>query len=282
MSSLRLPLIVNAIGLAATVVLAAAGRSPDKKGAIDSRICADDAEILAYLRKHPAVRKMLGELPETHTVRPKVQYAWSDDEERRFPRLVSLTPLGPDGKPDGDEHHFGTDHRVVPFRLGLRDGTEQIYTVIGRGQRRVVTETPWRKDKIHGVKKAYHRPNGRLHMQVPYENGLRQGVAKTYDLLGRLVKVAPYKDDQAHGKVIEYYPGTEQEKKIVPFRHGEVHGVVLEYYEDGSLKRELPARDDHFHGIEKAYDERGQLVRTRYWLDDEIVDREEYVEATRQ
>ena len=30
---------------------------------------------------------------------------------------------------------------------------------------------------------------------------------------------------------------------------------------------------------EKAYDEKGQLIRTRYWRDDEIVTREELLKA---
>jgi antitoxin component YwqK of YwqJK toxin-antitoxin module len=104
-------------------------------------------------------------------------------------------------------------------------------------------------------------------------------LAKTYDLPGRLVKVTPYRDDKTDGKVVEYYPSTEREKKVIPFRQGKVHGLVLEYYEDGTRKHELPALDDHFHGVEKEYDEKGQLIRTRYWLDDELVTKEDYVKG---
>jgi len=264
-----------AIGLWAAAIAEAEKGAAEGSVAKD-RICTDDKEVLAYLVKHPAVREMLQKLPESHKVRPRIRYRWSDDNLKHFPVLVALTPLGPNGKPDGTERHFGAEVRTVPYERGLKHGTE----VTRRGGR-VLSETPWKKGKLHGIKKVYHPPNGKLHMEVPYENGLRQGVAKTYDLPGRLVKVTPYRKDKAHGKVIEYYPGIEQEKKVIPFRKGKVHGVVYEYHEDGTLRRELPARDDRFHGIEKAYDEKGQLTRTRYWLDDDIVSKDDYLKATK-
>ena len=283
MLSLRVSLIVCAVGLWAAGAMAEADKTAGDKRAAGNRICTDNKEELAYLLSLPAVREMLKELPESHRVKPQIKYKWSDDERRHYPQLIALTPLGPDGKPDGTERHFGTEERFVPYHRGRKHGTEMAYSLSGGdGKRRLVNETPWKKGKIHGTKKVYHPRNGKLHMEVPCENGRRQGEAKTYDLPGRLVKVTPYKNDKTHGKVIEYFPGTEQEKKVIPFRRGKVHGVVFEYYEDGSLKRELPARDDHFHGIEKAYDEKGQLIRTRYWLDDEIVSKDNYLKATKQ
>jgi len=280
MISLRVSLIASVAALWAAGAIAEAEKGASQENPAESRICADNEEVLAFLRKHPAVREMLKSLPETHKVKPTVRYAWSDDEEKRFPQLIALTPLGPDGKPDGTAHHFGADHRTVPYRNGLKHGTETAHKIVGRRrERRLVSETPWVKGKIHGIKKVYHLPNGKPHMEVLYEKGRRQGEAKTYDLPGRLVKVTPYKNDKTHGKVVEYYPGTQQQKKAIPFRKGKVHGVVFEYYEDGTLKRELPARNDRFHGIEKAYDEKGQITRTRYWLDDDVVTKGEYLKA---
>jgi len=281
MPPLRTFLTVFAVSLWAAAIAEAEKGAAEGSVAKD-RICIDDEEVLAYLVKHPAVREMLEKLPEHYKVKPQIRYRWSDDELKHFPQLIALTPLGPDGKPDGTERHFGAEVRTVPYQRGLKHGVEMIYVPTNRGTgRRLLSETPWNKGKLHGIKKVYHPPNGKLHMEVPYENGLRQGVAKTYDLPGRLVKVTPYKKDKAHGKVIEYYAGTEQEKKVIPFRKGKVHGVVFEYHEDGTLKRELPARDDRFHGIEKAYDEKGQLTRTRYWLDDDIVGKDDYFKATK-
>ena len=280
MRSSHFCLIVLVLGLWPASAMAERAKGTDGDGTTKNRICADDEKELDYVRKHPAVRKMLLELPATHKVKPKVRYIWSDDEEKPLPRLISLTPLGPKGKPDGPEQHFGSEHRTVPYRNGLKHGTEAAHKIVGRrNERRLVSETPWVKGKIHGVKKVYHLPNGKLHMEVLYEKGRRQGEAKTYDLPGRLVKVTPYKNDKTHGEVIEYYPGTEQKKKVIPFRKGKVHGTVFEYHEDGSLKRELPARNDCFHGMEKAYDEKGVITRTRYWLDDEVVMKEEYFRA---
>ncbi|MDA1137032.1 MAG: hypothetical protein O3B01_00495 [Planctomycetota bacterium] len=245
----------------------------------ETRIRAEDEKDLEFLTKHPEVKKMLEEIPANYLVEPKVLYTWSDDEGKPIPRLISLVPLNPVGKPDGNAHYFGVEERIVPFRNGQKEGTEKSYMVVGR-EHRVVSETPWKNGKIDGVKKVFHRANDKLYMEVSYEDGQRQGVEKTYDLPGRLIKTTPYKDDRPHGEVVEYYAGTNQSKKVIPFRNGKVHGVVREFYENGTLKRELPAQDDRFHGIEKAYDEKGQLTRTRYWLDDEIVSKEKYSRQT--
>jgi antitoxin component YwqK of YwqJK toxin-antitoxin module len=245
----------------------------------ENRISAKNNEELAYLTKHPAVQQMLKGLPTNYKIEPKIQYIWSDDEGKPLPHLISLVPLNPKGKPDGAARYFGGEERIVPFRNGKKEGTEKSFSLAER-ERRLVSETPWKRGKIHGMKKVYHRSNSKLYMEVTYEKGQRQGMEKTYDLPGRLIKATPYKDNKTHGKVIEYHAGTKQAKKVIPFRSGKVHGVVCEYYEDGSLKRELPAQDDRFHGIEKAFDEKGQPTRTRYWLDDEIVSKEEFQKQT--
>ena len=170
--------------------------------------------------------------------------------------------------------------RVVPYRHGVLHGVERAYAPHGK-ERRLARETPWEDGERQGLMTVYHLENGKPRMEVSFENGKRQGVMKTYDLPGRLVKVTPYVDDAMHGRVVEYYAETGQEKKVIPYRGGKVHGVVSEYYPDGTLKRELPAVDDRFHGVEKAYDENGQPVRTRYWLRDEPVSRAEYEAAGR-
>ena len=245
----------------------------------ENRIRAKNEKELAYLKKHPAVQQMLKDLPANYQIEPKIHYTWSDDERRPLPRLIALVPLNPNGKPDGAAHYFGGEERVVPFKNGQKEGTEKSFSLV-KQERRLVSETPWKSGKIHGMKKVYHPSNRKLYMEVPYEKGQRQGMEKTYDLPGRLIKTTPYKDNKNHGKVVEYYAGTKQAKKVIPFRSGKVHGVVREYYEDGKLKRELPAQDDRFHGIEKAFDEKGQPTRIRYWLDDEIVTKEEYIRQT--
>ncbi len=276
MASLRSLLIVIAVGL--VPFTARAETSAEKEGVTDHRICTENQEELVFLRKHPTVRDMLKKLPKDHKIKPNIQYHWSDDEGKQIPRLVALTPVDAEGKPDGEERRFGAEQRIVPYQHGIKHGMERSYGSHGR-TRRLLRETPWQKGGIHGVQKVYHLSNGKLYMEVHYKDGRRQGVAKTYDLPGRLVKVTPYRDDKVHGKVIEYYSATGQQKKVIPFHQGKVQGVVYDYYEDGSLKRELPATNDRFNGIEKAYDEKGQLIRTRYWRDDEIVTREELLKA---
>jgi antitoxin component YwqK of YwqJK toxin-antitoxin module len=277
---LRLPAlcVVCAAGLWAGLVPALAAEKEQEPNA--ERIRAE-AKHLPFLRDHPQVREMLKELPHGHRIKPDVRLHWSDDLQKRVPHLLSLTPIGPDGKPDGQARYFGDGLRIVPYKRGAKHGVEKWYSPPrGRNRKRsLVAETPWEDGKIYGVKKVYHRDNGKLRMEIPYEAGLRQGVARTYDLPGHLLKTTPYKDGRIEGKVIEFYPGARQQRKVIPFRGGKVHGLVREYYEDGAIKREIAARNDLFHGVERQFDEAGNLVRQRYWLDDEIVSREEHLRA---
>jgi antitoxin component YwqK of YwqJK toxin-antitoxin module len=257
------------------------GAAPD----VSRRIVAEDKPELAFLRSDRRVTEYLKELPEDHKLQPVVTFTWSDDEAKPIPCLVSLTPVDPDGKPDGEARYYDDTfvRRVVPWQHGLKEGVEKecVWPDGGRGGSVTVSETPWRNGKVHGVKKLYHPENGKVSMEVPYADGLRQGVAKSYDLPGRLEKVVPYKDDKADGEVIEYWTATGKPRKIVPFRNGVAQGVVREYHDNGNLKNELPVENDLFQGIEKQYDEKGTLVMTRYWLRDELVSKEQYEQAAK-
>jgi antitoxin component YwqK of YwqJK toxin-antitoxin module len=249
--------------------------APDLK-----RLVFDDPRAAPFLSTHRNVIERLKALPEGYKLKAEVQFHWSDDEMAQVPCLVSLTPLDADGKPDGEAWYYGSYYptRMVPYKHGLKDGveTEFIYPENRGGERRVISETPWREGKIHGIKKLYYHENGKLRMEIPYENGIRQGEEKAYDLPGRLEKVTPYKDDKIHGDVVEYWTSTGKPKRVVPFRKGIVDGIVREYHENGTLKKEWPVKNDRFHGIEKEYDENGKLIMMRYWIEDEIVSKEEY------
>lgn len=257
----------------------AATEQEESSRSAQQRIKAEPQHLTRLLRD-PRVKKMLKELPADHNIQPEIRYSWSDDEHKRVPKIVALYALGPKGKRDGPSYLFGAGKRVIPYKNGQKDGVERRYrTVRGKSsEERLVAEIPWNKGKIDGLKKLYHRANGKLWMKVPFEKGEREGKAEVYDLPGRLQKVIPYKNDEMHGKVIEYYPEKGKKRKVIPFVHGKVEGEICEYFADGKLKRKLPAKDGLFHGVEKQYDEKGELVRTRYWWKDEPVSLEKYQE----
>jgi len=257
-----------------------AGEEPDAT----ARLVADPP-VAEALRNNQTVLAFLKEIPPGYRLKPEVQYGWSEKVQKQILTIVSLTPLDPEGRPDGEARYYSAWYvgRTVPYKHGVKDGIEKEYHYPEGGKAPlVVAETPWKDGKIQGVKKLYHHSNGKLRMEVPYVDGLRHGDAKTYDLPGRLEKLEPFDKDRLHGQVIEYWPATGKPKKVIPFNKGVVNGTVVEYFENGKVKKETPVKNDLFDGIETEYDETGAVIQKRYWLEDRLVTKEEYEKASRK
>lgn len=248
------------------------------------RAAAEDAAIMAQLDQHAKrrVAEFQKELPEGYRLRPGVSQQFSDDEAKVLTHLLSLTPVGPDGKAEGEARHYagyGQVGRTVPYRQGLRHGVERRYHFASKGRERrktLVAEIPWESGKIQGLKKLFHKANGKVQMEVPYRDGEQHGLAKQYDLPGRLAATIPYVGGKLHGERIDYWTMTGKRHRLIPFRQGKVHGLVREYHDNGALARERPVRDGLFQGIEKCYDEDGNLSATVFWIEDEKVSKEKY------
>ena len=240
------------------------------------------ADAKAFEKLEPHDKKYLEdfrkELPQAYSVRPGISHRYSDDEKRVVYRLVSVTPIAPDGKPDGEERHLARLQtvRTVPYVEGRKHGMEMKYHFVLRERRRVriVTgEIPWDHGKLQGLKKLYHH-NGKLRVEAPYDKGELDGVSKEYDLTGRVVKVTPYRKGKRHGEMTEYWTLSGKPRRIIPYKNDLINGLVREFYDTGQLQREIPARKDLYHGTEKQYDEEGNLIKTVRWVKDERAERE--------
>ena len=233
------------------------------------------ADIIADLSDHAKRRiaEFQKSLPAGYTVQPAVQRQWSDDERKILTHLVSMTPVAPDGKIDGEMQYIGRwwIARTVPYRKGVKHGDEKKYIYDGKARKRlVVAEIRWSNGKIDGVKRLYHQ-NGKLRLETPFQNGLRHGVSKEYDLVGRPGKITHYRQGKRHGEMIENWTLTGKPRRIVPYVNDVIEGLVREFYDSGLKKKEVAARNDLFHGIERQYDEEGDLIKTKYWIEDEEV-----------
>jgi len=278
---MRSALFLIACLFPAGAAVAAEGESVPVPG-IDAKVfqAFDKNQVRLVTEFHKA-------LPAGCQVQAEVRFTYSDDEGKQVPHILSLTPLNAEGKPDGEARYYGDNHqmiRTVPYVQGKKQGVEKKlkheYDQDARAWKTVVlAEIPWEDDAVHGIKKLFHATNGKVKMEVPYDKGEQNGIAKEYDLPGRLAKETPYIKGKVDGEMVEYFPATGQKRRVVPYRAGVVHGVVHEYYDNGKLKKEVPVKEERFHGIEKQYDEEGGLIKTRYWLDDDEVSREAYEKA---
>lgn len=196
-------------------------------------------------------------------------------------RVKTLTPLNAEGKPNGLEIHkiqygWSLTH-TVPFKNGVRDGMEKHFTSVmvkRKWKTYVAKEIPWNNGKVEGAKKAYHQ-NGKVKSEVPHANNLPHGVAKSYNKDGQLIGETNYVKGRRQGNATDYFP-TGKPKRVLPYKDGSVHGVAREFHANGKVKREITCREGEYHGTEKLYSEDGKLEKTRYWLDDDKVKKEEF------
>ncbi|HUU59522.1 MAG TPA: toxin-antitoxin system YwqK family antitoxin [Phycisphaerae bacterium] len=152
--------------------------------------------------------------------------------------------------------------RVVPYKDGARHGVQTDYWPRTGKVRRTI---PFQAGKIEGVVKEYY-PDGKPHRDIPFKSNLRHGVERELAADGKLLRVTPYRDGARDGETIENHPQTGKPARITPYKTGLVHGVVREYHVNGKLKRQTPFAKEVVHGIENEYDPKGDLIRTRYWL----------------
>jgi antitoxin component YwqK of YwqJK toxin-antitoxin module len=98
---------------------------------------------------------------------------------------------------------------------------------------RLVKEVPYKNGKRQGLMKTFDA-SGLLYQSFWYENGKRQDTAKWYFSDGRVFRKTPFKDDSAHGIQIQYYRNGVVRAKL-EFKNG-VRTPYLEEFESNGKK----------------------------------------------
>ena len=192
-----------------------------------------------------------------------------------------LTPLDANGKPDGVAHHYDTQleggrlARGVTYKAGLRHGSETLYGQVRGGgpyARRVV---PWVRGKVEGTMKTFF-PDGKVMSAATYVGGVLNGLSRSFDRTGFVVRSVEYRKGKRHGTLTEHWPRTKKLRKVIPYKAGKMHGVVRLYHENGKPKRLVRAWEEKFHGIDKQWYEDGTLRKATWWILDEEVGKEKF------
>ncbi|MDA1139934.1 MAG: hypothetical protein O3B01_15270 [Planctomycetota bacterium] len=214
-------------------------------------------------------------LPKGYSYRPFLSQRWSDDEQKVLGILLALTPLDPEGRPDGEEIHYDSYQisSTVPYEKGVKHGIEKRY-LTGRNAPRegliITAEIPWEHGKVIGTKKFFH-DNGKLRLGVVLDAAGREGESQEFDVNGRLVKSTHYLGGERHGVMTEFWSLTGKPRRMVEYQKGVMQGVVKEYYDSGILQREVEVKDGEFHGVERQFDEDGEPSKQKYWWKDDAV-----------
>jgi len=233
------------------------------------------------------VKVVLKELPEGYKVRVKKRHHYDSGNHRSFYAAEVITPLNPEGKPDGIELHFSDWYqqasRKVPYKNGVMEGTEQQFLITqvwnDEGKRienkwYLLAEVPWKNGHLEGKKKTFHS-NGKLASQADYVNGQVSGESRSFDEDGNLTRLARYKNGEKDGEMIDYWPNGKP-RRVVPYRLGKVEGMAKEFYLSGPIKWERPFKNNLQDGTEKHYEEDGTPTKVKYWVDGKVVSKEEF------
>lgn len=99
-------------------------------------------------------------------------------------------------------------------------------------------EMPYANGAKNGVAKEYYQ-NGKVFQEVTYVNNSREGVAKRYYNTGILSQETPYENDLMHGVQKRYRRGGDLMAEI-PYDEGHLCIGLREYTTDGKLKFRYP------------------------------------------
>ncbi len=256
-------------GRAGNQVLVSAGTSPDELGLSGTSL--------------ERVKTALKDLPDGYALELEIQVrsraVTGYETDVRY--VSRITIVDADGQPDGEERIFPNWYqpptRITQYRSGVRDGVERMYDSAGQ---RLEVEIPWSEGVIQGVRRSYH-PDGSVQTETPFVDGVIEGESRTFDAEGRVLRIAPFQAGRRHGTSIDFWAESEegQVQRKIPYQEGLVHGEAKAFYLDGTPQWVRPFRENRLHGVERHFDGEGVETRVIYWLNDERVSREAWEQA---
>lgn len=153
---------------------------------------------------------------------------WVRHTQKAHPWLISHTPYK-QGKKHGTAIRYGTHdlqiQTLTPYEKGEIEGIS--YTFFADNQ--LALEIPYKQSKPNGIIKQYMGQKGlfgsnMIESEIPVKDGLYDGTAKIYDLIGEVIaeityekgkeiKVTPLKKEQKSSLKKDKNPPSKQDKK---------------------------------------------------------------------
>jgi len=101
--------------------------------------------------------------------------------------------------------------------------------------------------------------DGTLKSEIQMKNGMRNGITKKYDEIGRLISTAELKDDKYEGWMIKYNPKNQKITAKALYKNDQQDGPATLYYADGQLYREMKYVNGRIDSLVKTYWPGGKL-----------------------
>lgn len=127
------------------------------------------------------------------------------------------------------------------YRNGKKDGSYIVYNSTGG----VLSEGQYKAGELDGLQKIEMEDGSRT--EIPYENGKRSGVERSWYPGGELAVEAPWVDGEQEGSVTYYFESGAVHSSI-PYYKGKREGVHKTFHETGAPQGEEQYRDDELNG----------------------------------
>ncbi len=148
------------------------------------------------------------------------------------------------------------DRGIILSNMGWHTNGKLRYTV------------PYVNGKKEGLGKTYQE-GGSLLSDQPYINDMKNGIKKSYTANGAIYAEATYVDDKLNGISKSYYSSGEL-KEVATYLNDTIIGISKYYYKDGKLEAELPHAHGKMDGTYKTYYENGNLSAECNYVDGKL------------
>ncbi len=105
------------------------------------------------------------------------------------------------------------------------------------------------------------------------DTGRGRQIKRIFSSDGRLWKEIPYKDGLKDGIEFWYYSNGNVQWEV-EWENGTAQGMEKEYYQSGSLMKQVPWKSGVKNGWEERYDEWGKLTEKVFWKNDRRIKNE--------
>lgn len=121
---------------------------------------------------------------------------------------------------------------------------------------------------INGVSTTLF-PDGTTNFLATYDMDMENGVSKSYDVFGKLVRESNYDYDKRQGKYVVYKDSKVQ--YTANYNNGELNGEAIDYYENEKPFQKTTYEYGDVNGTITKYDEAGNLAIVLNYEDDKLI-----------
>lgn len=152
---------------------------------------------------------------------------------------------------------------VFSYAEGKRNGPYEVFTQDGE----TLSKGQYKNGELDGLQIVNQEGGSRT--EIPYEDGKRSGVEKTFYPNGEIAVEAPWTDGEQDGSVTFYYENGSVQSTL-PFYRGKREGVHQTFFDNGARQGAENYRGDMLNGVSEFWRQDGSPDMTLAYRDDKL------------